>query len=374
MLAVALAGCAERPLELSVDVRTDLAPGTAFTSARVDLMPGQGEPFDPVARGASAGDPYDLGVRIADFAGVPRGPSRVRATLRDASGADVLTRAVDVVLEDDYALTIVLSAACTSRVCPGVGDLGSFTECVSGRCVDPRCGGPSPEGCGLVGCETQNDCVGVLDCAAACIEGACVCVGATLDAGPEDAGSDAGPPDAHACECTPGQTEDDTQACGMCGEGAQTRTRTCGDDCRWGAYSDFGTCASGATCTPGQTDSESQACGNCNAGSQRRTRSCDSSTCTWGAWGSWTTCSGGGTCAPGATRTGCDPCGVETGTSSCTWGSCQPRSGAECLRIRPGTSGPPGNNWECCGSGRWHFCLDTCQWSTACDLCSGCGC
>jgi hypothetical protein len=365
-LALALAGCAAPPLELSVDVRTDLAPGTAFTSVRVELTPGQGDPVEPVTRGASAGDPFFEGERVADFRGVPRGPSQVRATLRDASGADILTRAVDLELDDDYALTIVLSAACASRVCPGVGDDPSQTECVSGHCVDTRCGGPTPEGCGAVACETQNDCVGQLGCPAACIEGSCVCVGVATDGGVDDV-------DAGECECAPGATEDETQPCGMCGEGTQTRPRTCGEDCHWMA-GEWGTCATAATCTPGQTDSNTRACGNCDTGSQRRTRSCDDATCTWGGWSSWGSCSGGGTCSPGATRTGCDPCGVEVCSDSCHWGSCRPRSGTECLRIRPGTSGPEGTNRECCGAGKWHFCLSSCNWSATCETCSGCDC
>ncbi len=362
LLALALAGCAPQPLELSVDVRTDLAPGTAFTSVRVELTPDQGDPLEPVVRSAGFSDPFDRGVRIADFSDLAHGTSRVRATLRDQSGADVLSRSVEVLLQEDYALTIVLSTACASRVCPGTGDPAGATECVSGYCVEPGCGGPTPVGCEMVACETQNDCVGLLGCAAACIEGACVCDG--------PAAPDAGPPDAGPCpgECTPDDMQSDTQACGMCGEGTQTRTRTCGADCSWGAYSDWGTCTTSAECTPGQTDQDSRACGNCDRGTQQRMRSCDSSSCTWGSWSSWGSCSGGGTCAPGATRSGCDPCGVEVCSSSCNWGSCQPRSGAQCLF-------ESGTHWRCCGSSSWQYCLSSsCSWSTSCAPCTGCGC
>lgn len=67
-----------------------------------------------------------------------------------------------------------------------------------------------------------------------------------------------------------------------------------------------------------------------------------------------------------------DSCGHRVCQSDCGWGDCEPTD--ECLRIRPGTSGPEGNNFRCCGSGEWQFCLSSCYWSTACEACSGCGC
>lgn len=180
--------------------------------------------------------------------------------------------------------------------------------------------------------------------------------------------------------CMPGETE--SEPCGNCG----SRTRTCGMDCAWGAWSGCsgeGVCAAGATqsqgcgncgtqtrmcqadcswgtysacggagpCSPGQT--QSQRCGNC--GTQSRTCS---GTCQWPAWG---TCTGQGACAPGATRTGCDRCGVETCTSSCTWGACAPRAGAACLYRS-------GSNYRSCSRCRngAQFCLSSCVWSTDC--------
>lgn len=357
-------GCAGRSLELSVDVRTDLRPGVDFASARVELS----RVPDPVTLPADEGDPYAAGVRVAEYRGLAGGRARARVALLDATGAEVVARRVDLVLEGDYALTVVLTADCVGRSCPGVAEPASFTECVSGRCVDPACGGTAPSGCGELACTRSTDCA--LGCLAACIGGACVCVG-TEDAG---ARQDAGPPDAGACpgECAPGETSEETRPCGACGEGVERRARTCGDDCRFGPFSEWSACVTSAECSPGATDRQTQACGNCGLGSQSRTRACDASTCRWGAFGSWSPCSGGGACAPGETRGGCDPCGVEVCTTSCTWGACQPAAGNECLRIRPGTAGPPGNNYRCCGSRRWQFCLDTCRWSTTCDSCSSC--
>lgn len=178
-----------------------------------------------------------------------------------------------------------------------------------------------------------------------------------------------------ATACTPGQTESESESCGTCGSGTRTRTRSCeSTGCGFGAWSDWGACSEVAACTPGQTDSETRSCGPCG-GTQTRTRGCNASTCSWNAWGDWSACPAR-TCLPGAT-TGCDngdSCGHRVCNSSCEWGACEPRVAGGCLRIRPGTSGPAGNNWRCCGGGSWQFCLATCQWSTDCAPCSGCGC
>ena len=51
------------------------------------------------------------------------------------------------------------------------------------------------------------------------------------------------------------------------------------------------------------------------------------------------------------------------------------------MRIRPGTSGPQGNNYRCCtisaSDEGWQFCLPPdsmgrCFWSTACDPTTSC--
>ena len=118
--------------------------------------------------------------------------------------------------------------------------------------------------------------------------------------------------DGGACECTPGSTETERQACGSCG--SQERARTCEGSCRWGAWSEYGECEAAPLCTPGQ--SETVACGNCGTQVRTCTDECD--------WGEPTACTGEGTCAPGAAEvTGCGRCGTRTTTctESCVWGS-----------------------------------------------------
>lgn len=134
--------------------------------------------------------------------------------------------------------------------------------------------------------------------------------------------------------CVARQTESGMQACGPCGRGIQTRTRTCAaDGCGWGPWSAWGACSVvSVECMPGQVGTQSQPCGPCNTGTQSQTRTCTAS-CTWGAWSSF-----------GA-------CGNIT---------------AECMP----------DHWRCCAAGSWEWCyVDTCKWTGGCATCNGsCSC
>jgi len=92
------------------------------------------------------------------------------------------------------------------------------------------------------------------------------------------------------CECDAGEVQ--TSGCGNCG----THTRRCGDNCRWGAWSD---CTGQGPCSPGSE--QLRDC--CDCGSQTRTCRSD---CEWGDWGA---CGGP------------DPAG---GTQVCETGQCGP--------------------------------------------------
>ncbi|HET9930022.1 MAG TPA: hypothetical protein VFQ35_05030 [Polyangiaceae bacterium] len=157
--------------------------------------------------------------------------------------------------------------------------------------------------------------------------GASTTGGAGGDAGAAGAGGSSPCPG----ECMPGTVDRPMQKCGVCSKGTQTRQRTCGSDCRWGAYSAWSTCALGTVeCMPGAVDSDSQQCGACNKGSQSRSRTCGDQ-CTWGAWGAW------GACAEKA--------------------QCKP------------------DHYDCCGTNKWKWCLpDTCTWSDQCESCSSPNC
>ena len=214
--------------------------------------------------------------------------------------------------------------------------------------------------------------------------------------------------------CTPSAVEEEERDCGSCGEGVQSRTRACAaDGSDWLPWTEWGVCRTGANCEPGESDSQTQSCGLCPGGTQSRDRICDAATCTWADWSPYGACEGGGgecspgdtdnqtractcggnesrsrtcqdsctwggwtgwsgcsrgTCTPGDTRAGsCDGCSHQVCNDSCNWGSCQLRAGNSC-------DWEAGTNWRCCATSRWQFCLSSCQWSTDCVACTGCGC
>lgn len=201
----------------------------------------------------------------------------------------------------------------------GTGTGGSGTTSTTGT------GGAPP-------CTDDNDC----DDGDPCTDDVC---------GPTGCESSLAP----GAECTPDEMS--SEACGNCG----MRVRTCGQDCKWGA---FGACGAEGACAPGQTDSEG--CGNCGS----RTRTCGQD-CSWGAFGA---CNGEGPCAPGQTMPGgCDPCSVQVCQGNCQWGGCQLAAGNVC-------EWKNGTNFQCCGAGKWQFCSkSTCNWFP-CAACNGCGC
>lgn len=168
---------------------------------------------------------------------------------------------------------------------------------------------------------------------------------------PPEADTDAGSAadDAMDAGCTPFETEE-LGPCEPCG----TLVRECQED---GSFSE-GECV--FACAPGQVENEP--CGNCGT----RTRSC-SEAC---EWGEFSECEGQGECAPGEVEddAACHPqCTVQTRTctDSCEWGPCDLKDGAAC-------NWNEGKTWRCCDVGKWQWCRDSCQWSTACEACSPC--
>ena len=172
-------------------------------------------------------------------------------------------------------------------------------------------------------------------------------------------------------DCAPGEV----RACGAGG------TQTCGSDCEWLAACDGQACAGSST----------QACGHCALGSQ--TRTCNASSATWSDWG---TCSGGGECATSSTR-GCGSGGTQTCGGDCAWGSactgqfCSGPSSQACGHCGTQTRTCDSNtgaysdwgpctsegvcapaNTQSCGIGGTQTCTDLCQWGDCTgQTCSG---
>lgn len=174
-LALACAG--SEPLELSVDLKTDYAPGIDFFAARVELLAVElPEPEAmPLARVDSLPDGDLLaGARVADLEGLDAGSRVVVVSLLDADRAIVASRRVRIELERDAAVTVLIGSLCADVTCPGPGDDAEATECASGRCVPPTCSPQNPDACLPFACDESSDCASPTDCAdPLCVDGEC---------------------------------------------------------------------------------------------------------------------------------------------------------------------------------------------------------
>ena len=125
------------------------------------------------------------------------------------------------------------------------------------------------------------------------------------------------------CECTPGDSESKQEPCGNCG--TATRTKLCGDDCRWGELGAQGECMNQGVCVPNEPGEELL---HCERGRWRYRRSTCGSDCQWGPW-TETACEGADVCDGCACIAWCtDP---NTGGTTCKWIACsEAEARAEC--------------------------------------------
>lgn len=202
-------GCSSEPLALlSIDLRSDYAPGSEIAQVVTRLELGDG--FERHTN-TDLSELVELseGTRIATFDSLDVGSYRLHVDAFDGDGEVVASRLGVVEVRGDIALTIVFSRACLGRSCPEAGDDPNATECVGGVCVSPECFPETPSLC-LMPCTTTDECpdqgCGTGICRdsicqfvqdpSRCASGMCGadfrCV-AVMDAG-TDAGNDAGPP------------------------------------------------------------------------------------------------------------------------------------------------------------------------------------
>jgi hypothetical protein len=107
------------------------------------------------------------------------------------------------------------------------------------------------------------------------------------DSGPGSQGCNGVPP-----ACRANELERQMEACGNCGRGVRTRTRSCtADGCSWGAWSAWSACSNQVTeCDPtAPAQMQTVPCTTC--GTRTQSRSCSRDTCTWGAWADTSACS-----------------------------------------------------------------------------------
>jgi len=148
--------------ELSVDVRTDFAPGAEFDLVVVELASGERRETGALNSPEVVAS-FLEGRRVAEFDGIGRGGIDVTASLIRASDATTIaTRTVRVQIQSATAVTIVFTRNCAGVRCPGLDDAASATECVDGVCVTPECTPENPEACPEeLGCATSSECTGV---------------------------------------------------------------------------------------------------------------------------------------------------------------------------------------------------------------------
>ncbi|MEQ9076456.1 MAG: hypothetical protein RLP09_21550 [Sandaracinaceae bacterium] len=166
-LALWLLGCASNDTSLIVDLRTDLVPGYQFTGITTVVRHAEGSMAQVAEEREFAlpGEDYLSGVRIAQMDGVPTGSLAVEVTLYDMLNVPVISRTVVVRLAQAHAVTVLITDSCRDVTCPGAGDDPSFSACVGGRCVDPRCSPETPEFCGDGGCSSDGECTTQSACA-----------------------------------------------------------------------------------------------------------------------------------------------------------------------------------------------------------------
>lgn len=160
--------------EVFVDLKTDYVPEQEFVRVRTELTEdGVGlvrrEDFT-----ATSGSDFVGGTRIAELGGVPAGQHTILVQLVDFGGRVLSERLSRVSVDDDLALTVLITRSCESVSCPlSPGD--PETTCSGGRCVSPDCTELDPSACPDPECLADADCPApTVDCAfARCDDDVC---------------------------------------------------------------------------------------------------------------------------------------------------------------------------------------------------------
>ena len=106
--------------ELSVDLRTDYAPGIEFDIVRTRLDTGENEELGAVNTESSIAA-FLGGQRVAEFADVDAGTRRVTVSLvRARDGETIASRDVVVAVEGSVAVTVMPVGRCLSRTAVSV--------------------------------------------------------------------------------------------------------------------------------------------------------------------------------------------------------------------------------------------------------------
>lgn len=356
-VAFALPACSDDAGTLVVEVRTGLVPGPEFASVETDILESAAATSGAAALRqatavASFGERYVAGKRVAEFSNVAPGEMTVRVRLMTPDSRRLIERRVRVSMpetETAFVLVVHMSRECVDVTCPNEGGDASLSECLGGRCVDPRCNPPA----GTEFCPADLFCLNAAECDATaacanaeCVDGLCesaarddVCAAnewcdpdpnggcvpfepdaGTMDAGVADASLDDASMDGGAIDATLDATLPDSarpDAGPICGTICISES----DPCRFDAWD----CESGTAVCPGRMQRPAGA--HCGEGS---------------------VCSEFGTCDPCVAGTECLVGGCVPGRTACTLGyeDCYPTgepalpAGTEC-----------GTGYECLANG-----------------------
>lgn len=341
-----LAGCSGTPVGVTVDLISDWVPGLDFVAVETEIS---SEAFDvgsaAEVRQASltvtGTERFLRGARVAELDDVGTGRRFVRVRLLDATGRAIATRILDLTLERSFAVTLLVTRSCRDVECPAPAGAPELSECQAGTCVDPRCSPSSPEFCPGPACETDVDCITLIEwCDGARIcgsSGHCLCADA-----PDvpDAGPDTGGCTSSEVTCSDG-LDDDCDGLTDCAD----------PDCTGSACDDGFYCTNNDTCGADLACSDTEPtcptfCNESTMGCDECTSDTDCGSATTGAWGS---CGGfAGTCGESGTRT------RMVMTPTCAAGMCMVQTTTDteaCARYTDGTACMPTMNgsWGGCG-------------------------
>lgn len=373
-------GCSDDPAPaLEVQVVTGLVAGPEFGSVLTEVFPGTGTisgTVVPLRVQASFGEPFATGKSVATFPNLAHGDYTVWVHLYRPNGTILIERRVQINYAGAYVLRVHLTRDClpANITCPDPGGSPEYTECLAGRCVDPRCNPSDPatrEFCpDVVFCNADSECTGpVAPCAEnKCVSGVCTPTQSSASSCPADSwcdpdstgvgctaldGADAGLPDAGAMDGSmlDGAVDMTNPLCGtecaiatVCHRGMW--------DCTGGVAvcADLGLADEGTACGTGH---ECTAAGECVAscvpdepciieGScARATFNCETSACEAivpaATLGIGDSCGTNQVCNSGGTCVACEA-GAECSLGDCELGQVHCESGApvcgECLGCR----------------------------------------
>ena len=103
-------------------------------------------------------EPWRDGMRVAHFQGLPLNRHYNLHVALYLQNEEVFSRPVSVRLDEDRAITVLITRSCADIVCPEVGGSAEQLACQGMRCVDPDCIDGSQESCPEPTCQRNEDC------------------------------------------------------------------------------------------------------------------------------------------------------------------------------------------------------------------------